>query len=77
MQDSNDKGFVETREIDCLQNGESAHIEDITSSKIQIIDDLYKVKKSIEQLNKNQETIFTDLNKNLIEWNTFNFAKKC
>ena len=46
--DNDDIGITELRQTDCLAEGEAVHIEDITSSKIQIIDDIEKFHKVMQ-----------------------------
>ena len=43
-------GLIESQEIQTLQKGDQIHIEDITSSKIQIIDNMEKVYQVVEQM---------------------------
>ncbi len=46
------KGFTESRTTLTIDAGEKYFIEDITSTEIQIVDDLNKVKEVLEELAK-------------------------
>lgn len=48
QEDNAETGLTQTRETDCILKGEEVHIEDITSSKVQIIDNFEKVLKCVE-----------------------------
>ena len=48
-----DKGITESRLTDCLAKDCFVHIEDITSSKVQIIDNVEKIYKILTELNGN------------------------
>jgi len=48
--ENEETGLMEARTTDMMQKGDNVHIEDITSSKIQIIDDLEKVYQVMKEL---------------------------
>jgi hypothetical protein len=48
VKDDEKIGIMECRDTSTLMKGETVHIEDITSSKFIIIDDLSKVHKVVE-----------------------------
>lgn len=47
-----DKGFTESRTTALIEKGGLTHVEDITSTELQLIDDLGKVKGVLEELMK-------------------------
>ena len=53
LKKDDEKGLLEMRDTECLQKGDSAHILDITSSKVQIIDQHDLLLKVVEAM-KNQ-----------------------
>ena len=48
--DDPDRGLMDIRSTNCIQDGNKVHIEDITSSQIQIIDTQDKVLKVVEAM---------------------------
>jgi hypothetical protein len=72
------KGFTESRTTLTLLKSASHFIEDITSTEIQIIDDLTKVKGVLEELMKQRysyEQIFKDLGL-MMKWFKMDFEEK-
>ena len=50
VEEDEEVGLIEARTTEKMKKGDNVHIEDITSSKIQIIDDMEKVYQVMEQL---------------------------
>lgn len=65
-------GMTESRSAHSLQAGESISIEDITSSKIQIIDNLEKLTQIVTELNPVGKESLPFLTK----WHKLKFEKK-
>jgi hypothetical protein len=77
--DSN-KGFTESRTTIKLNKGEIHFVDDITSTEMQTIDDLKKVKGVLEELMRSQyyhqtSSVFKEL-EFVINWPTFDREKK-
>ena len=75
-----DKGFTESRTTIQLTKDETHVIEDITSTEIQLIDDLKKVKGVLEELMKNNyhasSGVFKDLSSIVMKWNSYDEEEK-
>lgn len=70
----NDKGFTESRTNVNIEKHETHFIDDITSTEIQLIDDLKKVKGVLEELMKSNYstnssgTVFKELSGLVMKW---------
>ena len=66
------KGFTESRTTVSILKHETQFIEDITSTEIQLIDDLKKVKGVLDELMKTYGTqnsgVYKELNGLLMKW---------
>lgn len=79
--EADDKGLTDSRQADCLPQSAQVHIEDITSSKVQIVDNAEKIFKVVQELGKFRGSSGSSQIDQLIEplflsWHTFDFAKK-
>jgi len=87
VQENDNTGLTESRKTQSLKQGDIVHIEDITSSKIQIIDNMEKVHQVMEQMKSldfndsfsaSKDSQFDSLIKTVLQpWKTFDFKKKC
>ena len=50
VEENESTGLIECQETEKMKSGDVVHIEDITSSKIQIIDNMEKVYQVMEQM---------------------------
>eukprot|EP00347_Sterkiella_histriomuscorum_P016748 403352004 len=75
-----EKGFTESRTSQILQNSEQNQVEDITSTEIQIIDDLTKVRAILDSLTKqnyvNNDQSWKDLLPIFMKWSTYSNEEK-
>jgi hypothetical protein len=87
VEEDDNSGLTESRKTQPLKQGETVHIEDITSSKIQIIDNMEKIYQVMEQMkslhfndafSNGNDNQFDSLVRTVLQpWKTFEFKKKC
>lgn len=76
--------MIQQRSSEILKKGDRIHIEDITSSKVIIIDELSLVVKVVEMVAPLLDHYADDIDKNLLKmtnevlllWNSFETEKK-
>jgi len=76
--------LIQQRSSEILKKGDRIHIEDITSSKVIIIDELSLVVKVVEMVAPLLDHYADDIDKNLLKmtnevlllWNSFETEKK-
>lgn len=76
-----DKGFTESRTTVALSKDESHTIEDITSTEVQLVDDMKKVLGVLEELMRqnysiNRPGVFKELSPIVIKWHTLSEEEK-